>query len=109
MPNLPAITKWCEVLDGDNFEQCQGSLKQKEENGYSYCCLGVAAEIFGLGDTIEIVAQQDGELNSDTYNAVYSRLGLDGNQCNEFIRMNDHGDSFKAISAKVKERYLNVN
>jgi len=38
--------QWLTALEGDDYEQCQEKLK----DGESYCCLGVAMELFGDGE-----------------------------------------------------------
>lgn len=40
--------KWIKALRSGEFKQGEGSLKiMVEDNGYQYCCLGVAAEVAG--------------------------------------------------------------
>lgn len=44
MSNRENVLKWVEALESDEYNQCQGRLKDPESD--SYCCLGVATEVF---------------------------------------------------------------
>lgn len=44
--------KWVEALRSGEYKQGRASLKEETEKGYTYCCLGVAAEIAGCKFTM---------------------------------------------------------
>lgn len=40
---------WLKALRSNRYQQTKGTLRQKFEKGYGYCCLGVACNLVGNG------------------------------------------------------------
>jgi hypothetical protein len=57
MANKENIRKWVEALRSGEYRQGKGHLTvlDSEEQERSYCCLGVACEISGVTDPVEVV------------------------------------------------------
>lgn len=59
-PNKENIRRWVEALRSGNYKQGKGYLQVVDEFSVSYCCLGVACDISGLG-------KWEHELDSHSY------------------------------------------
>lgn len=58
-PNKENLRKWVEALRSGRYRQAHGALRawandddaeQVEEEGYHYCCLGVACDLAGMSE-----------------------------------------------------------
>lgn len=47
MTELTDRERWLQALESGDYEQCRGYMRQDVKGDRSYCCLGVACEIFG--------------------------------------------------------------
>jgi hypothetical protein len=83
---------WVDALESDNYQQCKGTIN----NGYKYCCIGVAACIFNP----ELLQPSDKE---PAYTAVKNKLDLTEYQLQTFIKLNDDKNlTFKQIAAAIR-------
>lgn len=113
------IQKWLEALESGEYKQTVGTLHNKTDGGF--CCLGVAAkvvcnlnpQIFGVEED-DVDKDLSGEVylhegDADDYNLVKSYLGLNSNQYNCVIEMNDSGSTFKDIADYIREEIKKGN
>jgi hypothetical protein len=111
--------KWIEALKSGEYEQGHHSLKTKEGDRVTYCCLGVLCDLYGKEHGNRWGKRRN---QYPTFMKEMSALpkkvmewaGIDtstgeiryknGNRT-ALIRLNDNGKSFKQI-AKVIEKYF---
>lgn len=94
--------KWLEALRGGEYEQCLHALQE----GDGYCCLGVAAVVFGPGLAGGLVwggewGGSEGEFYGDIPLSSGERTPLQVRQyatMREALWMNDAGKSFAEIA-----------
>lgn len=88
--------RWMKALTSGKYQQGEGYLKNEYRVGKvvkvtSYCCLGVAKEIFvlraGRGDTKEYLSQNS-----------CLKIGLDPEAQQTLATLNDNNTSFKDIA-----------
>jgi hypothetical protein len=101
------IKDWVEALRSGNYQQVQGTLKGKKDNGsVGYCCLGVFCEINNR-DMKAYGFYEDGSPLHEGENEHYD-------YCREMIgdivvdkgtKMNDEGKSFYEIADMIEEEY----
>lgn len=89
-------TRWMKALTSGKYQQGEGYLNEYRVKGKvvkvtSYCCLGVAKEIFALragrGDTKEYLSQNS-----------CLKIGLDPEAQQTLATLNDNNTSFKDIA-----------
>ena len=66
--NKENMIKWAEALESGKYNQCDGALRQKEDNKYRYCCLGVAEVLAGS------------EFNSNNSITYFNDMGHEENE-----------------------------
>lgn len=92
--------KWVKALKSGNYKQGRRCLKQKDEKGnYTYCCLGVMADICGLhpklGDDTTFIGGRNfngfplNEIALKGYTKIPTILHGDTNIPNILAGMND--------------------
>lgn len=85
--------KWAQALESGKYDQCSGLLHDSDYD--SYCCLGVAAVVFGYKNA-------DGLL----YPREQDRALMSSEDEGDFIRANDEDSaSFVEIAQLVREKY----
>lgn len=104
---------WAEKLESGEYKQVSHGLRLERGGEYSHCCLGVLADISGMGSW-------HGELNNYNFyhcddksdscvlpDRVREWAGLSEVDQSEFVKMNDKKKlTFKEIAQKVREKYL---
>lgn len=94
---------WVDALRSGDFEQCQGTL----HNGKGYCCLGVAAKVWGIADGPEMLVQDFTEAEEGPYKVYDAVRKLTPRGIyHDGIDMNDGGKSFKAIADMIEEKWV---
>lgn len=81
--NEPRILLWVEALESGNYRQANGKLRVEEpalgvpdDEGYSYCCLGVAIEV-ALANGYKSPETESYEIENDTlWEGVVTWYGL---------------------------------
>lgn len=97
------LLQWAEALESGNYKQTFGTLiSANVNNGFSYCCLGVAKEIFVLDqvswdfDVLKYEVKLYGLIKKHF-------IFLDALWQEYFYTLNDNdGYSFKDIAEKVR-------
>jgi hypothetical protein len=95
---------WVEALRSGEYEQCKDTLHNLTKN--SYCCLGVAAKVWGLATDEEMGVEQgmDGIANGEGPHGLYEELrsimGLDVSD--KGVEMNDRGKPFPLIADMIE-------
>ena len=100
--------KWVAALRSGKWSQTRDQLRDIAEEPCSYCCLGVACEISGLGEWCDYSDYVDEEGSSELTltPAVKKWLGMktaDGElslngRPNNLARLNDTGKTFSEIA-----------
>lgn len=131
-PSKARMLAWIEALESDEYEQCQGHLESTDRDGnVRHCCLGVLTRL-AMADGVEIEttqlpfiggggpkvtlfsAKQLSGLPPVEVHLWLGSLALHHNVPGELanvnirarvIRMNDDGEDFHAIAAKLREWY----
>lgn len=85
--------KWIKALRSGEYKQCEGRLRKGNQNGSTFCCLGIAEKVIGLP------RENFGELD------IKHIEDLDHLQQSRLIKMNDGGKSFSYIAGYI-ERYI---
>lgn len=107
--NKTAKKKWLKALRSGDYKQGSGCLKRVNENGTTYCCLGVLIDT--LGTRWKKVAGRThlacrGNAVAALPADIKRQVGLSDKVESKLIEMNDQkGRSFKQI-ARYIERYL---
>jgi len=95
------LVKWVNALRSGKFKKGIGKLKQGK-NSFTYCCLGVAREIFP--DNIKK------ERNEELLNKTSCRfLGIDNRDQMDLADMNDNSfprKTFRGIANYIEERFI---
>ena len=103
---------WVEALRSGKYNQTSGTLKrEKEDESYAYCCLGVACEIFPLGKWRETGGDSEAYITDSFANefigmppdSFYDLVGLSLNDAEELASANDSGSSFEEIADLIEE------
>lgn len=104
----PRQREWVEALRSGKWRQAKGVLK----NGDSFCCLGVACEISGLGEW-KVPEEEDREkyLGAATvlpeevmdFFSFKDEFGSHENLDSSLTRDNDSGKSFSEIADIIEE------
>lgn len=106
----PNQRKWLKALESGKFKQGKGALKRPNN---SYCCLGVACEIFKPA-SMEAVSDGDA-VSFNGYisfppEIIWQSLALYANDgsagkgaASPLFRLNDDGKRFKAIAALIRK------
>lgn len=99
--------EWVEALRSGEYHQADGALRRYENEGYSYCCLGVLCATMGatwksgepiLGDVN--IGDTDEELLGETGLRL---TGLDNKTQQDLAGMNDQGKSFPEIADFIEQ------
>lgn len=99
--------KWIEALRSGKYKQGKGFLKYKN----TYCCLGVACEIFKDELALEEigVSVKSFDKNSSTcpekvikHLDLYSKTGCKNNFLTTLTTLNDNGMSFQEIANELE-------
>ena len=110
--------KWVEALRSGNYKQCTKRLRHKHRGEYRYCCLGVAADISGVGkwrknefisglqcESQVLVENAKDWLGLDTDHGKLDITTPTGNVVHTTLaQLNDEGKSFSEI-ADIIEKY----
>ena len=124
----PEQTDWIEGLESDRFSQTRNYLKRKHkgEDDFSYCCLGVATELFDPASPAlkmiptgpaTILSWQgvfsEGDEAGEQYapTGVWENLNLKSEygalkypfEYPTLVEMNDSGKSFKEIAKFIRD------
>jgi hypothetical protein len=122
--NVENMTKLVEALESGNYKQTTGTLC----NGESFCCLGVATDLYGKEKTYNWETYSSGgsrlfrnlKTNTDLIETnvllpeVQDWLGIDQENPELYFEdgwiqaatLNDEGLSFKEIAKAFRETYL---
>jgi len=122
--NKENIQKWVDALRSGEYEQGKGGLRKKKDN--TFCCLGVACDISGVGDWktdnvwyLEYYVDEDcgGSSSADLPDQVSDWLGIPSGspelktqvgEMTDAITLNDDsGYTFSQIADAVERTYLN--
>lgn len=105
-----ARLKWIRALESGEYKQGRDKLFYPEEK--SYCCLGVACDVSGLGEWKEMEYIVQGEerpqYEGETYppKAVCDLYGLDESAGNTLLNMNDEEVyTFAAIARYLRTHF----
>lgn len=92
---------WVEALRSGKYAQTSGALRSYEGG---YCCLGVLADICGLGEwTSKNYYKFAGNLADEILpEALGDVLGLCPNVQRSLAELNDHGRSFEHIADVIE-------
>lgn len=107
--NKTAKKKWLKALRSEDYKQGTGCLKRVNENGATYCCLGVLMDTLGTRwrkvAGANYLAYRGGSVATLSPD-VKRQVGLSDDVENKLIEMNDtKRRSFKQIAGYI-ERYL---
>jgi hypothetical protein len=104
----PNAQKWVDALRSRKYQQAQGHLR----NGDSFCCLGVACDISGIGTWTEYGYTINHYGNNNLLpKEVRNWLGLKDNagghdigtpQATHLAWENDHGTTFEQIADVIE-------
>lgn len=111
----PLQRQWVEALKSGKYKQCTEELKYVTYEGSSYCCLGVAKEVFDLPetDTVTLLDTYTDLCLKSSSGEFEAPIRCYGHIYNSLAHMNDGSDdhelnlprlSFKDI-ALVIENY----
>lgn len=100
----PLQRKWIEALESGLYMQCQGSLRHQNSIWIGYCCLGVANEVCGLGESHDLALIH-----------TYKEIGLrkpngdpevwsESNRPLTLTGLNDLGKSFAEIAKILRDK-----
>tara|TARA_Y100001968_G_C19392416_1_gene736362 strand:+ start:486 stop:794 length:309 start_codon:yes stop_codon:yes gene_type:complete len=90
------MKKWAEALRSGEFKQTTGALKKGNQHSASYCCLGVARELFP-----DKINKERGEGILDQESLAV--LGISDDEQQTLIDMNDNENkSFKQIADYIE-------
>lgn len=100
------MKSWCEALESGEYKQCKNKLNIED----SYCCLGVACELY-YKQIGELTIKTDGV--SKTYDAhefsipnhVRQWIGLSHDDVQNVADKNDNGQSFIKIARYLRKKY----
>jgi hypothetical protein len=91
--NAKTVPKWIEALRSGKYKQGREALKRDEGDGsYSYCCLGVWAEVAGDKRLDKaITGMLDEETNNELLSSIYASQEryLNRKLTNELVILND--------------------
>ena len=94
---------WVEALKSGKYSQCAGQLCKIDEAGNkSYCCLGLAEELFP-----SLITTNDTNLCGTEYRAVLALRGWNGDfdindEAHNLAMMNDSGKTFQEIAQFIE-------
>jgi hypothetical protein len=103
--------KWIKALRSGQYKQCQGSLSEENEEGRSYCCLGVLCEVTNTG-----YVWTDGELPraatlktgmKSTYGTLPEEIQKEVEEPN-LVELNDGGWDFNRIADIIERCYIKL-
>lgn len=107
--------KWVAALRSGKYQQCQNALCREIDGQYTFCCLGVACDLFQKeNSSLEITTGPD---DSIAYDKTISYLPIEvkawlniKSNCGGYMNMsytlahdNDHGQSFNEIADIIEE------
>ena len=104
--------KWAEALRSGKYSQGRGKLHITFYDTNTFCCLGVACDIFK--DELGLVVRPNQYSKTILYNSndaylpdhLANYLGIGINVQQQLTRMNDQGSSFDEISSVI-DRFPN--
>jgi hypothetical protein len=113
--NQEVKRKWVGMLRSGDFVQGMGTLRQKTDNGYMHCCLGVLCELYSQ-EVGNILFKEDGEFGGSWNDLPYDvavwagipiqttlKYGTSSN--NSLIHLNDVIYlSFQEIATLIEEQ-----
>lgn len=103
--------KWVKALESGDYAQAQDYLCIKDKKvGYRCCCLGVLADISGIGEWKELDGLFAFKIKNRTYYKMLPRsfcreVGLPEPYAERLASMNDYGKSFKNIAKEIRKEY----
>lgn len=106
---IERVKKWVAALESGEYKQGQFYLHDAENQ--TYCCLGVACDLSGLGEWDDKTDYKSYGLNVWDWSdvalpfPVMKYYGLTHKQEAELISLNDNGSSFKEIAKVIREAY----
>lgn len=91
--------KWLKALRSGEYKQAKSALKEKSEDGFKHCCLGVACEVVKAKIIVKnipgfIESSQDVRGIRKVPTVLRGSSGV----ANKLARLNDMGNSFKRIA-----------
>lgn len=116
MPMKPEFKKvWLEALRSGEFKQGFSTLRRRGEDGYHFCCLGVACTAWKhaqLGDGFVVEELFDGSMevlvgeiaeSGELPDEALDEVGLTSDEQSLLLTMNDHeGKSFPEIADYIE-------
>jgi hypothetical protein len=98
--------KWVEALRSGDYAQCKNYLRH--EGGF--CCLGVLCDVAGDGrwQPSDLPDVEHYRVSDTDYNTQYLphslklRCGINSDQCDPLMTMNDEGKSFAEIADYIE-------
>lgn len=106
-------TQFVKALRSGEYKQGEGYLKEgNKKDGFTYCCLGVAAELIGCllipSKHSYIMGRDDFQMNAGNkpvkgYTKVPKILQGKGSISDKLAGMNDSGISFEDIATYIEE------
>lgn len=124
--NKAAILEWVEALESGEYQQTTGTLAKYVQglpSPISYCCLGVACDVFKNRLGLKVGEEAEGMTRFLTFNhqndqlpsEVHKFLGLasgdpvvlsDDGACALSYLNDEHGKTFAKIAALLRAHYL---
>lgn len=118
--NTQIKERWVEELRSGKYKQGKNTLRQREDGGDAFCCLGVLCDILIKNKHIEYISwatRPNGsdeilvydDLNGDREfgvvpEAACNEIGLDKVLQDDLAKLNDDGMSFEEIADVIEEQ-----
>lgn len=105
--NKKIKAKWLRALRSGKFKQGKGTLCQKTDAGYEFCCLGVLAHI-AIDEPWRRIGGRFTFKGNEGYTTIFGdevaqKFGLSVMAHNSLTRMNDDGQSFSEIANWIEK------
>jgi hypothetical protein len=100
MDKIKLKQTWLEALRSGKYKQTQWTLHNSE----GYCCLGVAAKVWGLSDEKEMFRKHAGTGPAKVYNSLKEIMGEPLLML--CATMNDNWASFTQIADRIEKEWI---
>jgi hypothetical protein len=110
--------EWIKTLESGTYKQTKGKLHHVRGNQHSFCCLGVACEVYKKYYSLKEDKREDTIVYEDHSSlflpfVVQKKFGFSSNDGliddqKSLSLLNDKGKNFKAIAKIVKENRKKV-
>lgn len=110
-PTPEFVDRWVAALESGDYPKGERSLCRRDpKGGWTFCCLGVAADLAGILDPPELAdnAGRRGVAGSKGWTLILPDVnpaGLSLRDQSILAEINDHSATFEPVIAKIREMY----